>query len=140
MSTLATGTFEVTLSPQSPAGAAGEPAVIRRDKEFTGDLEGTSAGQMLAARTAVEGSAGYVAIEQVTGTLAGRSGSFTLQHSGTMNRGAPTLSVTVVPDSGTGELIGLIGSMTLERANGQHSYRFEYTLADPSSPSAEGTA
>ncbi len=139
MPTTATGTFEITMTPQAPAGAPGEPSVIRIEKQFAGDLEGTSGGQMLAARSDVEGSAGYVAIERVTGTLGGRSGSFTLQHSGTMNRGAPTLSVTVVPDSGTGELIGLAGSMTLERADGRHSYRFEYTLADPTSLSTEGT-
>ena len=140
MPTIASGTFEVTMTPQAPAGAPGEPAVIRLEKEFAGDLEGTSGGQMLAARTDIEGSAGYVAIERLTGTLHGRSGSFVLQHSGTMNRGAPTLSVTVVPDSGTGELIGLAGSMTIERTGGQHLYRFDYTLADPASPSIERSA
>jgi hypothetical protein len=98
------------------------------DKQFHGDLEATSKGQMLAAGTAVQGSAGYVAMERVTGTLNGRSGTFVLQHSGTMNRGAPHLTLTVVPDSGTGELEGLAGSMTIDRAEGKHSYGFEYTL------------
>jgi hypothetical protein len=83
---------------------------------------------MLAASTAVKGSAGYVALEQVTGTLAGRSGTFYLQHTGTMNRSVPTLSITVVPDSGTGELEGLTGQLSIEIANGVHSYVLEYTL------------
>ena len=83
---------------------------------------------MLAAATSVKGSAGYVAIEQVTGSLHGRSGSFVLQHSGTMTRGAPQLAVSVVPDSGTGELAGLAGTMTISVADARHSYDFEYTL------------
>ena len=85
---------------------------------------------MLAAMTGVKGSAGYVAIEQVTGTLHGRSGAFVLQHSGTMTRGAPQLIVSVVPDSGTGELAGLAGTMTIVIADGKHSYDFEYTVAN----------
>ena len=139
MPTTATGTFEITMLPQ-PANIEGGPSSVRLDKQFAGDLAGSSVGQMLAARTAVEGSAGYVAIERVTGNLRGRSGSFVLQHSGTMDRGAPTLSVRVVPDSGTEGLIGLTGSMTIERTGGQHLYRFEYELAEPSSTSTEGTA
>jgi hypothetical protein len=99
------------------------------DKQFHGDLEATSKGQMLAAVTSVKGSAGYVAIEQVTGSLRGRSGTFVLQHSGTMTRGAPQQIVSVVPDSGTGELVGLTGTMTITIADGKHSYDFEYTLA-----------
>jgi hypothetical protein len=98
------------------------------DKQFHGDLEGTSKGQMLTAGTAVEGSAGYVAIERVSGMLHGRRGTFVLQHSGTMTRGAPQLSVTVVPDSATGELVGLAGKMTITISDGKHSYDFEYTL------------
>jgi hypothetical protein len=99
------------------------------DKQFHGDLEATSKGQMLAAVTSVKGSAGYVAIEQVTGSLRGRSGTFVLQHSGTMTRGTPQQIVSVVPDSGTGELVGLTGTMTITIADGKHSYDFEYTLA-----------
>ena len=125
----ASGTFEVKLTPQ-PADS-GAPAVGRMsiDKQFHGDLEATSKGQMLAAVTSVKGSAGYVAIEQVTGSLRGRSGTFVLQHSGTMTRGAPQQIVSVVPDSGTGELVGLTGTMTITIADGKHSYDFEYTLA-----------
>ena len=97
-------------------------------KTLHGDLEGTSQGDMLAANTTVEGSAAYVAIERITGTLAGRTGSFVLQHSGTMTRGAPHLLVTVVPDSGTGDLAGLTGTFGIIIADGKHSYDFEYSL------------
>ena len=99
------------------------------DKQFHGDLEATSQGQMLAFSSAVKGSAGYVAIEQVSGTLHGRQGTFVLQHNGTMSRGEPRLTITVVPDSGTGELAGLAGTMTIEIVDGKHSYGFEHTLA-----------
>ena len=129
MPTTATGTFEITMTPETQ-GEAGGPGVLRLDKRYAGDLEAASVGRMIALRTEVEGSAGYVAIERVTGTLGGRSGGFGLQHSGTLDRGAPTLSVTVIPDSGTDGLIGLAGSMTIERLEGQHSYRLEYNLAD----------
>ena len=125
----ASGTFQVKMTPlDSEAGAGGVPGRMSIDKQFHGDLQGTSRGEMLAAMTAVEGSAGYVAIEQVTGTLAGRSGTFVLQHNGIMNRSVPSLTITVVPDSGTGELTGLEGTMTIEIASGQHSYELEYTL------------
>lgn len=129
MTMRATGTFEVKLSPQVD-GEEGGACVGRMliDKHFAGDLEATSRGQMLAARGGVEGSAGYVALEQVTGTLAGRAGSFVLQHTGTMERGAQRLSVTVVPDSGTGEFQGLAGEMRIVIAEGRHSYEFDYTL------------
>ena len=99
-------------------------------KTFVGDLAGTSTAQMLAVRTATEGSAGYVALENVTGTLAGRTGSFVLQHSGTMNRGAMSLTVTVLPDSATGELTGLSGTMTIEQDASGHRYTFDYTLPE----------
>jgi hypothetical protein len=124
------GTFEVKLSPQPPDDKAADSAVGRLliDKQFHGDLEGTSRGQMLGANTAVETSKGYVAMEQVTATLDGRRGTFVLQHSGTMTRGALQLSVTVVPDSGTGELTGLTGKMEIKIADGKHSYNFEYAL------------
>src|SRR5262245_51749111 len=125
----ATGTFEVKLSPQAPQEGVGDPAIGRMaiDKRFHGDLEATSRGEMLAHGTEVKGSAGYVAIEKVAGTLQGRSGSFVLQHSGSMNRGEPSLSVTVVPDSGTGQLAGLAGRMAIDVSGGQHSYTFDYT-------------
>ena len=131
MSTIrASGTFDVTLSPQT----ASDDSLGRMtlDKRFHGELDATSRGQMLAAGTAVKGSAGYVALERVTGTLGGRSGTFILQHSGTMTRGAPQLTISVVPDSGTDQLVGLAGTMTIIIANGLHSYQFEYTL--PASP------
>jgi hypothetical protein len=100
------------------------------DKQFHGDLEATSKGEMLTAGTGVKGSAGYVAIEKVSGSLHGRSGAFVFQHSGTMTRGAPQLTITVVPDSGTGELVGLAGKMAIDVVNGKHSYDFEYTLPE----------
>jgi hypothetical protein len=129
----AIGTFEVKLAPQAPEDA-NDPALARMtlDKKFHGDLEGTSKGQMLSAGTAVQGSAGYVAIERVTGTLHGRSGSFVLQHNATMDRGKPSLNIIVVPDSGTGDLAGLTGRMSINIADGKHSYEFEYTLAEGS--------
>ena len=128
----ASGTFEVKLNPQAPDDDVGDPTVSRMsiDKQFRGDLEATSKGQMLAASTDVQGSAGYVAMERVTGTLHGRSGAFTLQHSGTMTRDAQQLTVTVVPDSGTGELVGLAGTMTIDIVDGKHLYVFDYTLAE----------
>jgi hypothetical protein len=126
--THATGSFTVKLEPQKDEPA--DPQLARRtiDKQFSGDLDGTSRGQMLSAMSEVKGSAGYVAIEKVTGALNGRSGSFVLQHSATMNRGVPQLSITVVPDSGTGELAGLHGSMQIIIKDGQHSYDFEYAI------------
>ena len=102
------------------------------DKQFQGDLVGTSQGQMLMASSeSVKNSAGYVAIEKVTGALTGRRGSFYLQHNGVMTRGAGELTITVIPDSGTDELVGLRGKMNIIIAEGQHAYEFEYTLAEP---------
>ena len=127
----ASGTFEVKIIPQKPDNKEAESANLGRmsmDKQFYGDLEATSKGEMLSAATEVKGSAGYVAIERVSGTLHGRSGTFILQHSGTMTRNAPQMSVTVVPDSGTGELVGLAGKMTIKIADGKHFYEFDYTL------------
>jgi len=129
MTDRATGTFEVKMAPQEAAESPGVGRMLL-DKQFHGDLEATSKGQMLTAMTAVQGSAGYVAIEQVTGKLKGRAGTFALQHQGVMNRGEPQLSITVVPDSGTGELAGLSGRMEIVIEGGKHSYVFEYTL-DP---------
>lgn len=126
----ATGTFEVKITPQVD-DKTGDPTVGRMaiDKQFHGALEGTSKGQMLAVMTDVKDSAGYVAMERVNGTLDGKSGSFALQHTGTMNRGAQELTITVVPDSGTGQLKGLAGKMKINIADGKHSYEFDYTLA-----------
>lgn len=126
MSQHAKGAFQVQMKPQASEGAI--PARMSLDKQFTGDLEATSKGEMLAAMTGVKGSAGYVAIERVDGTLNGRSGSFILQHYGMMNRGATDHMVAVVPDSGSGQLEGIAGKMTIIIADGKHSYEFEYTL------------
>ena len=128
----ATGTFEVKLVPQTD-DKSGDASLGRMtiDKQFHGDLEGTSKGQMLTGMTETKGSAAYVAIEKFSGTLKGRTGTFILQHMGTMNRGEPHLTVTVVPDSGTGQLAGLsIANFTLKIDEGKHSYEFDYTLPE----------
>jgi hypothetical protein len=126
----ASGSFEVRLTPAEQATdmPVGRMAI---EKEFHGDLEGTSKGQMLiAASSSVQGSAGYVAIEKVTGSLKGRQGSFYLQHTGVMTRGAGELTVTVLPDSGTDQLVGISGRMNIIIADGKHSYEFDYILSD----------
>jgi hypothetical protein len=129
----ASGTFEVKVIPQEPDEKVGDPSVGRLslDKQFEGDLKATSKGQMLAAGTDVQGSAGYVALERVSGTLHGESGTFALQHSGTMTRGDAQLTITVVPDSGTGQLVGLAGKMSINIVDGKHLYEFDYTLDQP---------
>jgi hypothetical protein len=129
--THASGTFEVKLLPQTD-DKNGDAALGRMtiDKQFHGDLEGTSKGQMLTGMTDVKGSAGYVAIEKVSGTLKGRTGTFILQHTGTMNRGVPQLAITMIPDSGTGQLAGLAGNFKVIIADGKHSYEFDYTLPE----------
>ena len=124
----AAGTFEIKLDPQKDAEAESFGRMVLH-KQFHGGLEGSSVGQMLAVRTAVKGSAGYVALERFTGTLDGHAGSFVLQHSGTMTRGAAQLNLSVVPDSGTGALAGISGTMRIEEAAGQHRYAFDYTIA-----------
>lgn len=128
----ATGPFDVKLIPQQADNPQAQAAGIDRmalDKRFHGALEATSAGEMIAFRTARPDSAGYVALERVDGRLDGRKGTFVLQHSSTMARGVPTQSITVVPDSGTGELAGLRGSMTIEiGAGGAHAYVFDYAI------------
>ena len=126
----ATGTFEVKLIPQPAEAGAEALGRMLLDKQFHGDLEGKSKGQMLTGMGSVNGSAGYVAIEQVIGALKGRRGSFILQHTGTMNRGAPQHSISVVPDSGSEELTGLAGSMAIMIEGGRHSFTLEYTLPD----------
>jgi predicted anti-sigma-YlaC factor YlaD len=127
----ATGSFEVTLQPLpnadvSPDALLGRMLLI---KKFSGDLSASARGQMLSVITAVKGSAGYVAIDHVTGELDGRRGSFMLQHSGAMNRGAQTLSIMVVPDSGTGELTGLSGTLSINIIDGKHFYDFIYSIS-----------
>lgn len=126
----ATGTFDVKLNPLDLAetGEGDTRARMSINKRFHGDLEATSTGEMLSAMTAVQGSAGYVAMERVVGTLHGRSGSFVLQHSGTMNRGEPSLAVSVVPDSGSGQLHGLAGTLAISIREGTHYYTFDYRL------------
>jgi hypothetical protein len=130
MSNRATGTFEVKLNPQDEGS---EAAVGRMtiDKQFQGDLMGTSKGQMLMAGSeSVQGSAGYVAIEKVTGTLNGRRGTFYLQHNATMNRGVGELNIIVIPDTGADQLTGLSGRMNIVIEGGKHSYEFDYELPE----------
>jgi hypothetical protein len=130
MTTHAAGEFDVTPTPLAPYETVDGVIYgrIALAKQFHGDLEASSTAEMLSAGSSVKGSAGYVAIERVTGRLNGRAGSFTLQHSGTMTRGQPELSVSVVPDSGAGELVGLAGRMTIDIVDGKHFYAFDYTL------------
>jgi hypothetical protein len=126
MSEQATGTFDVTFEPlPSDEEWLGR---MRVSKTFAGDLIGTGLAQMLSVGTPVEGSAGYVAIDRITGTLHGRAGSFVVQHQGLMARGHGTLTVTVVPDSGTGDLTGLAGALTITNDDGKHTYTLDYTL------------
>ena len=131
----AKGEFNVKLEPLTLADSAPDPLLGRMaiNKTWRGALEGVSRGEMLSARTPTQGSAGYVAIETFTGSLDGRRGSFVLQHSGTMTRGQQQLVISVVPDSGSGELAGLAGTMTITVADGKHEYDFTYTLR-PAAP------
>lgn len=130
MKQTANGPFDIQLAPQ-PLSSVAESTGLGRlslDKTFHGDLQATSQGEMLSFRSSVQGSAGYVAMETVRGTLHGRSGSFVLQHSSTMERGTPTQSITVVPDSGTDELAGITGRMLITITNGAHFYQFDCEL------------
>lgn len=136
MGSRVTGEFEVKVIPQKADNAEAEKAGLGRmsiDKQFHGALEAASAGEMLSVMSEVKGSGVYVAIEKVTGKLEGRSGSFVLHHRGTMTRGVPELSVRVAPDSGTGELAGISGEMTIEVTGGKHLYEFEYLLGEAAS-------
>jgi len=127
----ARGGFDVTMTPK-PADEPSSPFQrLIGDKRFRGDLEGTSRGEMLAWGTPDQGSAAYVALELVTGTLNGKKGTFVLQHRGTMSKGIPTMHVGVVPESGTGELAGIAGTMRIVIEGGKHSYELEYTLPRP---------
>jgi hypothetical protein len=126
----AKGTFDVALKPLEPYNTE-EGASIGRmslDKIFHGDLEAVGKGEMLTAMTDIQNSAGYVAVERIAGTLNGRKGTFAVLHRGIMTRGAPELIITVVPDSGTDELTGLSGTMTITITEGKHIYDFEYTF------------
>jgi hypothetical protein len=136
----AMGSFEVTLQPLPNAEVAPEASLGRMLllKKFSGDLVASARGQMLTASTGMKGSAAYVAIDQVTGELGGRRGSFVLQHSGSMNRGVPTLSIMVVPDSGTGELAGLTGTLSINIIDGKHFYDFIYSLPERARLKATG--
>ena len=127
----ATGSFDVKISPlASDTPAEGSPlGRMSIDKQFHGDLEGTSKGEMLTAGTAIKDSAGYVAIERVIGTLHGKKGTFALQHNATMTRGVGSLNIVVVPDSGTGELTGLSGTLSIDITGGRHLYVFDYSLS-----------
>lgn len=129
----AKGEFEVEITPQPLAGPVEDAKLARMsiEKEFKGDLVGTGKGQMLTAGTDTKGSAVCVAIETVSATLAGRKGTFALHHRGIMTRGEPDLAVTVVPDSGTGELVGLTGTLQILIEEGKHRYDFEYSLPTP---------
>jgi hypothetical protein len=122
------GEFEVKMSPQPQDGSPDAPGRMLLDKRYHGALDATGSGQMLAKMSSTPGSAGYVAMELVSGSLEGKAGSFTLQHSGTMTRGVPSLSVTVVPDSGTEALQGLSGTMKIRIEGGKHFYDFDYAL------------
>jgi hypothetical protein len=127
----ATGPFEVKLAPQKPDNPQAVAAALGRmslDKQFHGDLEATSQGEMLSVLDREKGSGGYVALERVSGTLQGRTGSFVLQHNATMNRGEPQMSIIVVPDSGTGELTGLSGSLKIRIDGGRNYYDLEYAV------------
>jgi hypothetical protein len=128
----ATGSFEVKTTPLDPAFKFDDNSLGRLslEKQFHGDLEAASKGEMLSAGSPVKGSGAYVAIERVSGTLHGRSGSFILQHNGTMSHGTFQLNIIVAPDSGTGQLEGLTGSMTIIIKEGKHSYDFAYTLPE----------
>ena len=130
-----TGTFEITMQAEPPYETVEGVALgrIRIDKRFSGPLAATSEGHMLSARSAMQGSAGYVAIERVRGRLDGKEGSFVLQHFGIMTRGTPRLEVFVVPDSGTGELAGIAGQMEIRIEGGQHFYTLDVTLAGAAS-------
>jgi hypothetical protein len=129
----ASGSFTVTISPQAPEDGVGDPGIARMalDKRFEGGLQARALGQMLAMRTPVEGSAAYVALDRVEGLLLGRRGGFSLHHRGVMDRGVPALEVTIVPDSGTGELAGISGRLAIRIEGKEHFYELEFDLPQP---------
>jgi hypothetical protein len=129
---IVTGTFEITMQAEPPFDTVEGVSLSRASftKRFSGAIEGTSQVQMLASRTPVENSAGYVAIERIVGALEGRSGSFVVLQRGVMTRGARALDITIVPDSGTGELAGIAGKMDIQIVLGEHRYELDYTLSE----------
>jgi len=131
VSSHASGPFDVKVTPQDDKTGDSALGRFALDKQYHGDLEAVGKGQMLTAKTETKGSGAYVAIERVTGTLKGMQGGFVLQHSGTMTQNTPQLKITIVPDSGTGQLKGISGKMKINISpDGKHSYELEYTLAD----------
>jgi hypothetical protein len=128
MTIRAAGSFEVTLAALDHSAGESTLGRMSLDKVFHGDLEGTGKGEMLTAGTSVTGSAVYVAIERVTGTLHGRTGSFALHHVGVMTRGTPELTIAIVPDSGTGELAGIAGTLAIKFDAGKHFYEVAYQI------------
>jgi hypothetical protein len=130
MTKLAKGTFEVKVTPLAAEENVGDPTIGRLslDKTFSGDLTGTGKGQMLGIGTEIKDSGGYVAAERINGSLDGKKGTFALQHTGTMQGGKYEMLITVVPDSGTGELAGITGKMKIIIENGKHFYEFEYSF------------
>ena len=130
MSLQANGLFDVQLNPQKPDEPAGDPGINRLsiNKQFHGMLDGHSTGQMLSVGAGIANSAGYVAIERFSGTLNGQAGTFALQHTGIMTRGTPQLTISIVPDSGTDQLVGIAGTMTIEIVDDKHLYTIDYTL------------
>ena len=128
----AAGPFDVKITPEPLADKSADANLGRMsiDKQYHGDLEATARGEMLTASTTVKGSGVYVAVERVTGTLQGRKGSFALHHTGIMTRNSPELKISVVPDSGTDQLVGITGTMSIKIDNGKHSYEFDYTLPE----------
>ncbi|WEF33955.1 DUF3224 domain-containing protein [Pseudoduganella chitinolytica] len=131
-STSVTGTFEIAYTPAGSWSGADDPASrMTFTKTYAGPLAGTSSGEMLTAGRPGDGSAGYVALERFTGTLAGRHGSCVLQHSGTMLAGRDSLLVVVTPGSGSGDLAGIAGTLALTMEDGVHRYRFDYALPLP---------
>ena len=128
----AAGPFDVKITPEPLADKSADASLGRMsiDKQYHGDLEATARGEMLTASTTVKGSGVYVAVERVTGTLQGRKGSFALHHTGIMTRNTPELKISVVPDSGTDQLVGITGTMSIKIDHGKHSYEFDYTLPE----------
>lgn len=126
----AKGHFEIKMAPEAISATAADSGIGRMslDKQYHGDIEGHSTGEMLGYRNMALGAGGYVAMETVHGTLGGRAGSFTLQHSSTMDAGVGTQSIQVVPGSGSGALAGLTGQLLIIQADGRHTYEFTYTL------------
>jgi hypothetical protein len=125
----ARGAFDVRATPQDDQGDDPTLGRMLLDKQYHGELEATGKGQMLSAGSPAKGAGGYVAIEKVTGKLNERTGSFVLQHTGTMANNVPQLTITIVPESGTGQLEGIAGKMTIQFApGGKHLYELEYTL------------